>query len=293
MIRNYLQLIRPANVVTAISDVLAGVALSGLFTIFDKDLHSLSIVYLCISTVCLYAAGIVFNDIFDFELDKVERPERVLPSGRVSLKNAIIFGTILNIVGIISAFQVSVLSGYLAVAIAISCLVYDKFAKHNAVLGPLNMGLCRGLNLLLGMSILNLSLFENYWLAIIPIAYIAAITMVSRGEVHGGNTKNLIVAAFIYAYVAASQLVVAYYAEAFVYTLAFVLLYLYLIFKPLYLAYKNPIGPNIGKAVKVGVLSLIIMNAAWVSVSGNLWLAVAVALLLPICIRLAKMFAVT
>jgi 4-hydroxybenzoate polyprenyltransferase len=66
-----------------------------------------------------------------------------------------------------------------------------------------------------------------------------------------------------------------------------------LIFKPLVNAISNPIGPNIGKAVKAGVLSLIVMDAAWVSVSGNIYLAIVVLCLLPISIKLAKIFAVT
>ena len=33
---------------------------------------------------CLYAAGMVLNDAFDAELDARERPERPIPSGRIS-----------------------------------------------------------------------------------------------------------------------------------------------------------------------------------------------------------------
>jgi 4-hydroxybenzoate polyprenyltransferase len=58
-------------------------------------------------------------------------------------------------------------------------------------------------------------------------------------------------------------------------------------------AISNPIGPNIGKAVKAGVLALIVMDAAWVSISGNFVIALFVLILLPISIKLAKVFAVT
>ena len=34
--------------------------------------------------MAIYAAGIVLNDVFDYEIDRVERPGRPLPSGRVS-----------------------------------------------------------------------------------------------------------------------------------------------------------------------------------------------------------------
>jgi hypothetical protein len=48
-----------------------------------------------------------------------------------------------------------------------------------------------------------------------------------------------------------------------------------------------------GKAVKAGVLALIVMDAAWVSISGNFVIALFVLILLPISIKLAKVFAVT
>lgn len=49
------------------------------------------------------------------------------------------------------------------------------------------MGLCRSLNLLLGMSLL---IQFDYWLiALTPLVYIGAITMISQGEVHGNNKK--------------------------------------------------------------------------------------------------------
>ena len=67
----------------------------------------------------------------------------------------------------------------------------------------------------------------------------------------------------------------------------------YLIFKPLVLAYQDPIGPNIGKAVKAGVLSLIVMNAAWIGASGQIYMAILVLLLLPLFFFLSKYFAVT
>jgi hypothetical protein len=291
-IKSYLQLCRPANIITAIADILAGVAIASFATAIT-GINPIGIVLLCISTIGLYGGGIVFNDIFDLELDKIERPERAIPSGKISLQNAYIFGTMLLLVGIISAFLNNNLSGIIALLVAISALVYDKYGKHYSFLGPINMGLCRGGNLILGMSIVTSTVSEWWWLGILPVCYIAAITMISRGEVHGGNKNTLYFAGFLYVIVSISQLSIAYKLDNLLITLAFVALHIYLIFRPLLKAISNPIGPNIGKAVKAGVLALIVMDAAWVSVSGNFVLALFVLILLPISIKLAKVFAVT
>jgi hypothetical protein len=72
-----------------------------------------------------------------------------------------------------------------------------------------------------------------------------------------------------------------------------VLLHAWFIFRPLWNAMQNPIGPLIGKAVKAGVISLIVMNASW-CVAFGLWpVALAVLALLPLSMLLAKVFAVT
>ncbi|MNY64158.1 hypothetical protein D3C86_2012300 [compost metagenome] len=66
-----------------------------------------------------------------------------------------------------------------------------------------------------------------------------------------------------------------------------------MIFKPLLRAINNPIGPNIGKAVKAGVIALILMNAAWASVFADWKIALVIIFLLPLSIILSKAFAVT
>jgi 4-hydroxybenzoate polyprenyltransferase len=291
-IKPYLQLARPANIITAIADILAGVAIA-TFSFSIDEINPTKVVFLCLSTIGLYGGGIVFNDIFDLELDKIERPERVIPSGKVSKNNAIVFGVLLLALGIFAAMANSLTSSIIALLVGTCALVYDKYGKNHSFFGPINMGLCRGGNLILGMSIIENSIPQWWFLGILPVCYIAAITMISRGEVHGGNKNTLYFAAFLYVLVNTFQLFISFNLGNLLITSGFVILHIYLIFKPLINAISNPIGPNIGKAVKAGVLSLIVMDAAWVSVSGNIIFALIVLILLPISIKLAKIFAVT
>ena len=81
MIFSYLKLIRPANIITAISNVVAGyvIAVCSLKTKPDSSLLK----YLVISTIGLYGGGITFNDFFDADIDALERPYRPIPSGNV------------------------------------------------------------------------------------------------------------------------------------------------------------------------------------------------------------------
>lgn len=287
----FLRLTRPANIVTAITDILAGTAIAG----YAGGMVELpSVILLIIATIGLYGGGVVFNDVFDAELDRVERPERPIPSGLITEKEGAFLGTSLLIGGVAAALGFSLYpSGVIAFAIAIAALVYDKWGKHHSFLGPLNMGLCRGLNLLLGMSLMPEALSLYGYLAMVPVIYIAAITMISRGEVHGGKSNTILFAAFLYLIVIASILYVSITQGNSVYALFFLFILAILIYPPLIKALREPIGKYIGKAVKAGVLALIVMNAGWAAAFGALYLAVAIVLLLPVSILLARMFAVT
>lgn len=286
---------RPANIVTAISDVLAGVAL--IYTLpFTANPDIRTIILLALSTSFLYGGGVVLNDVFDAELDKVERPERPIPSGLIRKSSAGLFGILLLLLGILCAAlsdptDLLSPSTLVATVIAISATVYDKWAKHHSFLGPFTMGFCRGCNLLLGMTASGYP--ELFPLGIIPLIYIFAITMISRGEVHGGKRTTLYVAALLYILVVSAILAVAFFFETLPQTLLFVAFFAAMIFLPLQKAINQPIGPRIGKAVKSGVISLIIMNASWAAASDNLVMAFVILALLPISLLLARLFAVT
>lgn len=287
----YLRLMRPANIVTAVADILAGIAISGFFPGPREDFAPL--VWLILSTSGLYGGGVVMNDVFDADLDSVERPERPIPSGLISKAQAASLGVLLLSGGVVFAFLVSNFSGILALVIAIAAIVYDKWAKHSSFLGPLNMGICRGLNLLLGLSIIPAQVSEYWFLALVPIIYIAAITMISRGEVHGGQKQILFAAALLYGLAMAGILYVSISHDQAITTLFFILIWGFMVFLPLRKAIRKPEGRMIGRAVKAGVLALILMNAAWASAFGGTYLAFIIILLLPLSILLAKVFAVT
>ena len=292
----FARLARPANLPTAAADIFAGIAM-GLYVEHIDPLLFLrqqagDVISLVFASVFLYAGGVVFNDVFDAEIDAVERPERAIPTGLVPIKQAVIWGVFLLVVGISLAFNCNALSGIIALVLTSAILVYDGYSKQNGFLGPLNMGVCRGLNLLLGMTILGA--LSDGWIAIIPVLYIFAITLISRGEVHGNNKGHFIWAGALYALVILSiAVVIQLITGNLLLTLPFLILFGILIFIPLGKGYAKNSPDTIKKAVIAGVLSLVVMNACWVAGFSNWYLALAVLLLLPLSILLSKLFAVT
>ncbi len=296
---SYLELMRPANIVTAFADILAGFAAAGGFLALAGGSllvspRSIDLVWLLASTFGLYGGGVVFNDIFDVKLDARERPERTIPSGRVSKTGAIVLGVILLSSGVLFAFQVTFAGGMIAIAIAVCAFLYDYWAKHSVVWGPLFMGLCRGGNLLLGASIIPLALSQIWFLAPIPIAYIAAITLISQGEVHGGSRATGLSALLLVLLVTGFLLLLPFITEfQFLTALPFIVIFGIAVLPPFYKAYRNPLPEIIKKAVKKGVISLILLNAAIAAGFAGFILGILTLLLLPISLLLSKIFAVT
>lgn len=296
VVKGYLRLMRPANLPTAASDILAGIAITGAFSGFSlanfSNPFTIDMLLLIIASVLLYAGGVVLNDVFDVELDKVERPERAIPSGLISLKAAAIFGAILLLAGVALGFVVGKLSGIIAIVLAVCIVLYDYYAKHKLVLGPLNMGICRGLNLLLGISVLGS--LHSVEFAIIPIIYIAAITLISKGEVHGDNKKHILFAGALYAVVLLGIAVLVFTKTDNLWNiLPFLLLFAFLIYRPLVQAYKNNSPQNIKKAVIGGVLSLIVLDATIAVGFSHFLIGILIILLLPLSILLSRLFSVT
>jgi len=295
----YLRLMRPANLLTAVADICLGYAASGLLLKFTglfnyTPIDFIGFHWLIWATLGLYGGGVVFNDVFDYELDKKERPERSLPSGKASLLGATLLGIFLLIFGVFSASQVSWLSAGIAGLVVVLVLLYDSLAKHHVFFGPLVMGLCRGGNLALGMSIAPESLLTLWFLPLIPIVYIAAITLISRGEVHGGNRPALLLGFGMYVLVFLAIISLGFYPRYhLLFALPFGILFAFLILPPLRKAWIDLQAKNVFKAVKAGVLALIVLDATLSAGFAGWEYGLVVLLLLPISMFLARIFSVT
>jgi 4-hydroxybenzoate polyprenyltransferase len=288
VLRGYLELLRPANVVTAVADVLAGYAVAGLS-------NPPALPWLIGATACLYAGGVVLNDFFDRHLDAVERPERPLPSGRVGPGAAAGLGGGLLIAGIALASRATPAAGVVAAATAGAVLLYDTWGKRHGVVGPANMGLCRALNLLLGIAAAPAVLATHWPLGLIPFVYIAAVTLVSRGEVHGGKRGAAALALIslggvILALAALSTGAAAGWRAA---ALAVTLLLAWRVIPPFWRVFRDPAPAGIQRAVRAGVLSLVLVDATvGAAYAGPLYGAVVLATAV-VAAGLARLFAVT
>ncbi|MET7670058.1 SCO3242 family prenyltransferase [Micromonospora luteifusca] len=193
------ELVRAPAALSVPGDVVAGAAAAGALGPRTPALAGAS--------VLLYWAGMAANDWADRRLDAVERPERPIPSGRVTPAVAVGLAAGLTAAGVGLAAAVG---GRRAVALAVPLAAtiwgYDLLAKNTAA-GPAVMAACRGLDVLLGAS--GGRVTRALPAAATVAAHTWTVTALSRREVSGADATLPMRTLAGTAVVAASAAVVA------------------------------------------------------------------------------------
>ena len=290
----YLQLIRLPAVFTSIADILLG------FLLTHPTLEpSTSFAMLMIASTCLYMSGMVFNDIFDRAIDAEERPERPIPSRRISVMSATRLAILLIMAAFGAANVVGVNSVIIVVALIVCILAYDGFLKKTP-LGCIAMGACRFLNVMLGASAVE-SIQAHWTLPQVHVAaafgiYIAGVTWFARDEAKQSKRTQLIGAATVINLGLALLLAFFFNAEGNFGTTPTILLAVIglTINRRLVVAISNPGPQSVQMAIRVLILSLITLDATVILFqTGNTTFAIITAALILPATTLGKWISVT
>jgi len=296
----FAQLMRAPNVFTAFADIALATA-AGVAVMPDvPGSFWLSALLLALTSGCLYLAGMVWNDFFDRAEDAAARPFRPLPSGRVSVRTAVLLGVVLFACGL----GFAVLAGMpgdtawnpspfaYAIAILLAVLIYDGGVKRTPA-GPVAMASCRFLNVLLGLSSIPetaLDLEIRIQLAGVVGVYIVGVTWFARTEEGRSSSRHLLSAATVIAVslVLALVLKAKLPPESGSVTFPYLLvLFGFLIGRPIARAVSDPGSRNVQVAVKRCVLGLVVLDAilatAFIGLPG-----LAILLLLPPALVIGK-----
>jgi 4-hydroxybenzoate polyprenyltransferase len=176
-------LVRLPAALSVPGDTLAGLSTSASGIVPDRRLAMPA------ASVFLYWAGMALNDFADRDLDRVERPERPIPSGRVQPGEALMLAAGLSVAGVATAAWAG---GRPAVGTALALVstvwAYDLVLK-NGPAGPAAMATARALDVVLGVAVAGPGGTRSMRLgpAVAVGLHTAGVTLLSRGEVHGSN----------------------------------------------------------------------------------------------------------
>jgi hypothetical protein len=274
------ELVRAPAALTVLGDTVAGAAAAG--TPLRGKRWALPL-----SSAAFYWAGMALNDWSDRELDAVERPERPIPSGRISAKAALRVAAGLTAAGVgIAALAGGRRSLGVALPLAAAVWTYDTRLKGTA-LGPAGMAVCRALDVLLGAG-------PGATRAAAPAAaalgvHTLGVTALSAGEVHGGSSRTA--GAAVGGTAVSAGLAVTGPARSGLHRLAGLGLggtYAASVGKAQFEAVQRPSAEVVRKATMAGIHGMVPLQAGLAARHGSLRVAVALAAALPLAGRLAK-----
>jgi 4-hydroxybenzoate polyprenyltransferase len=142
----WLRLVRAGTLFSPGCDVLAGHCITSAALLSIPTLASAeptTVARAMGASVAVYAAGMVCNDIADRREDAIQRPERPLPRGQISLLAAAVLGAGL----LMLALALSPVPSHHALLAGLA-LAYDFALKRVRLLAAMTMAILRGLNLL-------------------------------------------------------------------------------------------------------------------------------------------------
>jgi UbiA prenyltransferase family len=183
---------RVSNLPTVWTNTLAGVVLAG------GEATDSRVPWLMLALSLCYVAGMFLNDAFDREFDARHRPERPIPSGRVSART--VFGTgfgmlaaglaVLAWIGLGIAGGTGGRALVAGLVLAVTIVFYDAYHKQNP-LSPLVMGLCRMLvYVTAAYAIVAAPPSEVFLVALLLLSYLIGLTYIAKQE-HLSRVANL------------------------------------------------------------------------------------------------------
>lgn len=132
-VRDYIQLTKPGILRSNLIAAFAGFWVASKWNI-DWPL----LVYMLIGTTLVMASACVFNNLIDRDLDvKMDRTShRVLPSGRIAVRNVLVYGIVLGVLGLAVLFLfVNVLSALLGfIGMFVYVVIYTAWLKRTSTL---------------------------------------------------------------------------------------------------------------------------------------------------------------
>ena len=149
----HIKLLRPLNVFTSGLAMVIGSGILGTLNNTGTLLLVMAVV------MCFVGAANALNDVVDYEIDKINRPMRPLPSGFVKKRTALFISILLFSMGTLACLELSEAAKVIGIVIAMPFMVlYSKYLKGMPLIGNMIVAFILGLSFLFcGAAFNNMS----------------------------------------------------------------------------------------------------------------------------------------
>lgn len=107
------------------------------------------------SALLITAGGNTLNDVCDREIDRLNRPERPLPAGMVSVRQATIWGSLLLLAGLGISYRLQITLFGMAMLVTVLILIYNLRWKRQPLIGNVVVALSSALCFVYGGLAVN------------------------------------------------------------------------------------------------------------------------------------------
>ena len=155
-LQGLLTLIRPINSIMIGFAVLVGIIITNPSLVFSEFSFVGFLIGFFISSYSM-----VINDIYDIDIDKINRPDRPLPSGRVTLNEAKLFSVFLLFIGIslsiisIIRYDSSILIFFITIFFSFISWLYSYNLKKRGLIGNFIVAISMTIPFIFGGIIIN------------------------------------------------------------------------------------------------------------------------------------------
>lgn len=192
-VRDYLILTRPIN-----SAMMGLAVVVGEIATLNGIPGMSELVFGFLTGFFLTATSMVLNDVVDVEIDKVNAPDRPLPSGRISIKSAKNYAIVLIILGLIFSSIISINALLIAMSALSISIIYSFKGKKTGLIGNFMVAYCVAVPFLFGGVVASNAINERilifFVLALLATTgreIIKGIADVEGDKVKGINTLAL------------------------------------------------------------------------------------------------------
>ncbi len=183
----YVELARPLNgIIAFISAWLGGLFASQGIT---ENLLDTRLLLVSIAALLLLSAGNAINDYCDYNIDRINRPQRPLPSGRIQRQHALIFAIVLIAIGIYLGTRINRNATGIAILVSAALVSYAFWLKRTVFVGNLVVSGLTGITFMSGGVAID-SVQGTLVPAIFAFLFTAAREIIKDLEDTEGDMKN-------------------------------------------------------------------------------------------------------
>jgi len=186
-----LQMIRPINCIMMGFAVIVGASLATRGVFSSQVFSNLFLGF--VTAFTLTGASMVINDYYDRNIDAINEPNRPIPKGTISPRQALFYAFFLTTVGFLAAFFTNIPSLFISILSWTISAAYATIGKQTGLLGNFLVSICVAVPFIYGSFVVG----KGFEMAIILLAIMAFLSNTGREvtkgivDIEGDRSQNI------------------------------------------------------------------------------------------------------